>query len=253
MAHFNNLIGTPPHPTSAGSTTPPSTQSLIKFSGLILIPSFSYPTGPLETLSSDVWSSNLNTKLLASIGTANAFLRTITTFSSRIIVVTPTIASSLALPFNGVEAAVVAGLDGWVGSLRSEIGMAAPGTSVVQIKVGNMDMAALQEGGGSRMDASAGEGQVMAWEPAAREAYAQRYMQQRQQQKDTGTGKVVKGSNVRELHNAVFDALTQGRPRAFWRVGSGSLVYEVLGRWMPSPLIRWMMGSGRRADGVRAA
>lgn len=250
MTRFNNLFSTPPTPTSAAPSAS-ATAHLLKFSGLLLIPSFSYPTGPLETLSSDLWSSNLNTKLLAPIATANAFLRTITASGSRIIVVTPTIASSLALPFNGVETAVVAGLDGWVGSLRSEIDMAAPGTSVVQIKVGNMDVGALNESG-SRMDASAGEGQVMAWEPAAREAYAQRYMQQRQQQKDTGTGKVVRGSHVRELHNAVFDALTQGRPGAVWRVGSGSLVYEVLGRWMPSPFVRWMMGSRRRADGGRA-
>jgi len=251
MTRFNNLFSTPPMPGSAAPSSS-ATASLLKFSGLLLIPSFSYPTGPLETLSSNLWSSNLNVQLLAPIATASAFLRTITTSNSRIIVVTPTIASSLKLPFNGVEAAVVAGLDGWVGSLRSEIDMAAPGTSVVQIKVGNMDIGALNEGGASRMDASLGEGQVMAWEPAAREAYAQRYMQQRQQQKDTGTGKVVKGSNVRELHNAVFDALTQGRPRAIWRVGSGSLVYEVLGRWMPSPFVRWMMGSRRRVDGGRA-
>jgi len=252
MTRFNNLFSTPPMSTAAIPSAP-ATGNLLKFSGLLLIPSFSYPTGPLETLSSDVWSSNLNTKLVAPIATANAFLRTITASGSRIIVVMPTIASSLMLPFNGVEAAVVAGLDGWVGSLRSEIDMAAPGTSIVQIRVGNMDLDASNEGGGSRLDASAGEGQVMAWEPAAREAYAQRYMQQRQQQKDTGTGKVMKGSNVRELHNAVFDALTQGRPRAVWRVGSGSLVYEVLGRWMPSPFIRWMMGSRRRADGGRAS
>jgi len=252
MAHFNNLLSTPPIPDSTASTAPsPNIPASLTFAGLLLIPSLSYPTGPLETLPPELWASTFASKLTVPIATVHAFLPTIAAFKSRVIVLTPTIASSLVLPFNGLETTLVRAMDGFVQSLRTEMDMVAK-VAVVQLKLGNVDVQGRDAGAQAQtsaantnisLTAAAGEGQVMAWQPATREAYARTYMQQQQQQKSGD--KVVRGSNVRELHNAVFDALTQQRPWAVWRVGRGSLVYEVLGRWVPSPLIRWMMGMRR--------
>lgn len=61
----------------------------------------------------------------------------------------------------------------------------------------------------------------------------------------------MKGSSLRELHNGVFDALTVARPRNVWHVGNGSLVYDVVGKWVPAGVVGWMLGirSLRREDG----
>ena len=53
------------------------------------------------------------------------------------------------------------------------------------------------------------------------------------------------GSSLRELHKAIFDALTQKRPRAVWRVGRGSVTYDVVGNWVPAGLVGWMLGIRR--------
>lgn len=53
------------------------------------------------------------------------------------------------------------------------------------------------------------------------------------------------GSPLRELHIAVFDALTQKKPRRIWRVGRGSSTYDFVGNWVPAGLVGWMMGIRR--------
>lgn len=53
-----------------------------------------------------------------------------------------------------------------------------------------------------------------------------------------------KGSPLRELHNAVFDAMTRRKGGAV-NVGMGSSVYEFVGTWVPKGLIGWMMGMRR--------
>lgn len=57
----------------------------------------------------------------------------------------------------------------------------------------------------------------------------------------------MRGSNLKELHAAVFDALL-GRKRNVVRVGSGSWVYEVVGRWAPDGLVLWMLGGAGGRD-----
>ena len=44
----------------------------------------------------------------------------------------------------------------------------------------------------------------------------------------------------------MFDALTDEKPRRIWRVGCGSMIYEVLGKAMPDGLVSWMLGSTRK-------
>lgn len=46
---------------------------------------------------------------------------------------------------------------------------------------------------------------------------------------------------MRELNNAVFDAMTSGRGGTV-RVGMGSRTYGFVGRWVPRGLVGWMMG-----------
>lgn len=53
---------------------------------------------------------------------------------------------------------------------------------------------------------------------------------------------------MRELNDAVFDAMVKGRG-GIVRVGAGSGIYGFVGRWVPRGLVGWMMGI-RKVGGV---
>jgi len=233
----------------------------LTFTGLILLPSLEYPTSPIETLDPRAWSQSLTAHLTTPIATVQAFLRTLITFNAHLVVLTPSITSSLALPFNALETTTVNALDGFINTLRAEIDTLGNAVQISQIKLGNLDLARVPSSStntqqvalsGHRTLLNPGSGEVMTWSPAVRAAYAQNYMLLQQKNAGSGSGdgsSVVRGSPMREVHNAVFDALTQRRPREVWRVGRGSLVYEVFGRFMPRRVIAWGLGL-RRVDGL---
>lgn len=52
----------------------------------------------------------------------------------------------------------------------------------------------------------------------------------------------VKGTPIRRLHDNVFDALQAKHPWRTVHVGRGSLAYDMIGTWLPSGLVGWMMG-----------
>ncbi|KAA8575597.1 hypothetical protein EYC84_004729 [Monilinia fructicola] len=56
-----------------------------------------------------------------------------------------------------------------------------------------------------------------------------------------------KGSSLRELHNAVFDAMERQNGGVI-RVGMGSSVYGFIGAWVPRGLVGWMMGVRKFKD-----
>jgi hypothetical protein len=57
-------------------------------------------------------------------------------------------------------------------------------------------------------------------------------------------GVLGRGSSLRELNDAVFDALVSHKGSVV-RVGMGSSVYGFVGRWVPRGLVGWMMGVRR--------
>ena len=59
------------------------------------------------------------------------------------------------------------------------------------------------------------------------------------------TGSTARGSSPRELYHAVFDALTQPCARNVYRVGRGSVVYDMVGRWIPSGIVGFILGLRR--------
>lgn len=57
----------------------------------------------------------------------------------------------------------------------------------------------------------------------------------------------MKGSSLRDLHNAVFDVIDGSNTCGVIRIGLGANVYGFVGRWVPRGLVAWMMGI-RRVD-----
>lgn len=193
----------------------------------------------------DHWSDILNLKILSTIVTIKSFLRTICEFNSRIIILTPNVISPIAPPFHAAESAAVAALGSLVTSLRREL--APVGVDVCHLKLGTFDTSNVVAKNAQPIQVlNAARADILCWPPAARAAYARNYAAQQSGKSIASHG--IKGSSLRELHLAVFDALTDVKPRAVRRVGSGSLVYEIFGKCAPDGLVGWMLNAGRGED-----
>ncbi|KAF2253349.1 DUF1776-domain-containing protein [Trematosphaeria pertusa] len=236
MQRFNNLL-LRPHVAFAGASP-----HNLHFRGIVIVPDLIYPSGPIETVSPELWSDVLNAKVLHTIAVTQAFLPTICDFKARVLMLTPSIVASLRPPFHSVETAVVSALEGFTASLRGELGTL--GIDVCQFKLGTFDCTHV--GGKQHLQPTAGPNTFL-WPTSARRLYANNFVNQSRIAHSRGllsqTGST--GSSLRELHNAVFDALTQKRPRRVWRVGRGSVTYDLVGNWAPSGLVGWMMGVRR--------
>ncbi|EMD63081.1 hypothetical protein COCSADRAFT_172474 [Bipolaris sorokiniana ND90Pr] len=235
MRRFNELL-TKPHVAFSGATP-----HNLNLRGVVLVPDLIYPTGPVETVSPELWSDALNAKVLNTIAVTQALLPTVCEFKSRVLMLTPSIIASLRPPFHSVETTIVSALEGFLASLRGELGTL--GIEVLQFHLGTFDLTNV---GPKHHVQSRSIGSPHAWPATTRALYASNFEAQARVAQSHGLLN-QSGSSVRELHNGVFDALTQRRPQKVWRVGRGSVTYDLVGNWVPRGLIGWMMGLKRVA------
>ncbi|KAF2634156.1 DUF1776-domain-containing protein [Massarina eburnea CBS 473.64] len=236
MGRFKDML-VRPHVAFSGASP-----HNLHFRGLVLVPDLVYPNGPIETVSPELWSDALNAKVLNTIAVTQAFLPTICEFKARVLMLTPSIVSSLRPPFHSVETAVVSALEGFTASLRGELGTI--GIQVCQFKLGTFDCTHV--GSKQHLQSVAGP-DTLFWPATSRKLFGANYVNQSRVAQSRGlfnkTGST--GSPLRELHNGVFDALIQSRPSNVWRVGRGSLTYDLVGNWVPARVVGWMLGVRR--------
>ena len=85
ISRFNELLSKP-HVAFSGATP-----HHLNLCGVILVPDLIYPTGPVETVSPELWSDALNAKMLHTIAVTQALLPTVCEFKSRVLMLTPSI------------------------------------------------------------------------------------------------------------------------------------------------------------------
>jgi NAD(P)-dependent dehydrogenase (short-subunit alcohol dehydrogenase family) len=235
IERFHDTL-TKPHVAFAGAS--PHNLNLM---GIVLVPDLIFPTGPVETVSPELWSDALNAKVLHTIAVTQALLPTVCEFKGRILMLTPSIVASLRPPFHSVETTIVKALEGFLASLRAELGTL--GIAVLQFHLGTFDYSHV---GPKHALQTRAAGSPHAWPATTRALYARNFENQMRAGHSRGfLNAESSGSSLRELHNAVFDALTQKRPRSIWRVGRGSVSYDFVGSWVPEGLVGWMMGLRR--------
>ncbi|KAA6416203.1 MAG: hypothetical protein FRX48_00923 [Lasallia pustulata] len=220
-------------------------QQALRLSGLLLLPPppSTIPTGPLLALSASTWSDILNTQLLAPLATLHAFLPLLTASPlSKVLLLTPSIIPSLKPAFHAPESVAVAALSAYAHTLRAEVG--TQGVHVHHFKLGNFDYSSVPGFPKSQFLRPRGlalRADVLSWDAQTRAQYAQEYVAQQAHLAGV-SGHHVKGSSLRELHNGVFDVLAgRDRRETVW-VGRGGRIYDLVGTWMPSGLVGWMLG-----------
>lgn len=204
-------------------------------------PNSIYPTTPIAAITASTWSDTLNTHVLAPFTTLQAFLPLITAQKSSLLLLTPTITPSLTPPFHAPESVVAGALQNYISTLRKET--KGLGINIVQFKLGTFDYGSAPGGRQQiaqiRAPGSEAQEEVRSWDAATQSRYGEDYLAQMRGWQDN-----VKGSSLRELQNGVFDAIVREKGKGGTVfVGSGSWMYDFVGRWVPGGVVGWMLGA----------
>jgi hypothetical protein len=180
----------------------------LHLAGLILVPDTQHAAARIEDITLEEWSDALHAKLLPTINTTTQLLPSITLHNSKILLLTPSVTPALRLPSHSIQTVLSSALTSFLSSLSAEL---APSTaSISHFKLGDIDIPSVTA---------------------------------RQRREGIASPSRFKPTPIRQLHNAVFDALVAPRPSRVYHIGRGSLTYDVIGKWVPPAWIAWMMGA----------
>ncbi|KAJ9151762.1 DUF1776-domain-containing protein [Pleurostoma richardsiae] len=239
---------------SPHAAVPRAKTNYLSLKGVILIPSLSYQTSPIATIPPSSFADLFNTHLLHPILTIQAFLPLLTVrlnpagekTTPKVLVFTPSVISSINPPFHAPEATVCSALSAFTEVLTAELRpLAIP---VTHIQLGTFDFAGFTPANmrsatnPAGLLQSADHVETLTWPDAARHAYGRNFVNQSTSAISAGRIRGMRGSSLRELHNAVFDVLDGSIKRGTVRVGLGANLYGFVGRWVPRGMVAWMMG-----------
>ncbi|RDL33279.1 Uncharacterized protein BP5553_08718 [Venustampulla echinocandica] len=220
----------------------------LTFRSLIIIPSTAYPSSSIARLNPTTLSDLLNTRLLAPILTAQTFLPLLESLPSphqhlqphsppakpSVLVLTPNIISSLSPAYHLPESSIVAALSSFSSVLSAEL--APLNIPVTHLQLGTFDLRAFSPHNRQLQTLHASHAETQRWDDPV---------------KSKAGSLVGNGTSLRVLNDAVFDSMERRRAGVI-RIGMGSSLYGIVGRWAPSGLVGWMMGS-RRLGGISGA
>ncbi|KAK6078887.1 DUF1776-domain-containing protein [Seiridium cupressi] len=237
------------------AAVPRTKANYLTLTSVILIPSLNYQTSPIATIPPSSFADLFNTHLLHPILTIQSFLPLLTSritppgetpTSPKVLVFTPSIISSINPPFHAPEATVCSALSAFTDVLTGELRpLAIP---VTHVQLGTFDFAGFVPTRHSNLLPAA---ETTNWPESARHVYGKNYVAQASSSISAGRIRGLRGSSLRELHNAVFDVIDGSEQSGVVRIGLGAGLYGFVGRWAPRGLISWMMGI-RRVDELSA-
>ncbi|KAI1097126.1 DUF1776-domain-containing protein [Jackrogersella minutella] len=235
------------------AAVPRAKPAFLTLKAVILIPSLNYQTSPIATIPPSSFADLFNTHLLHPILTIQSFLPLLTSritptgeksATPKVLVFTPSIVSSINPPFHAPEATVCSALSAFTEVLTAELRpLAIP---VTHVQLGTFDFVGFTpvrtNGAASISGLLPPPAEPLQWPESARHAYGRNYMSQTASAISAGRIKGMRGSSLRELHNAVFDVIDGSELSDVVRVGLGAGLYGFVGRWAPRGLVAWMMG-----------
>lgn len=120
--------------------------------------------------------------------------------------------------------------------------LAPLGIPVTHLKLGAFDLSAgLPRNQLQAQSLQAQRAEMLRWPEGTRQLYGRNFLSVAERGPGVGG---QKGSPLRELHYAVFDAMANRRSGTV-TVGMGSSIYTFVGAWVPKGLVGWMMGMRR--------
>ncbi|KAI1207069.1 DUF1776-domain-containing protein [Annulohypoxylon truncatum] len=234
------------------AAVPRARPNFLVLKAVILIPSLNYQTSPIATIPPSSFADLFNTHLLHPILTIQSFLPLLTSritptgeksATPKVLVFTPSIISSINPPFHAPEATVCSALSAFTEVLTAELRpLAIP---VTHVQLGTFDFQGftpVRTNGAAGVPGLLPPAEPLQWPESARHAYGRNYVTQSASAISAGRIRGLRGSSLRELHNAVFDVIDGSELSDVVRVGLGAGLYGFVGRWAPRGLVAWMMG-----------
>lgn len=258
-----------PHPA-----VPKAKPTHLILTSVFLIPSLSYQTSPIATIPPSSFSDLFNTHLLHPILTIQAFLPLLTAqlnpdskiHPPKVVVFTPSIISSINPPFHAPESTVCSALSAFTDVLAAEL--SPLNIPVTHFQLGTFDFSGFSPASRSGLPSTGSTGfqpstatslpntlpipantASLSWPDSAKKAFGRNYIATSSSQIPSGRIHGLRGSSLRDLHNAVFDVLDGSESSSVIRMGLGADLYGFVGRWAPRGLVSWMMGI-RRVDNL---
>lgn len=240
------------------SAVPRTKANYLNLKSVILIPSLNYQTSPIATIPPSSFSDLFNTHLLHPILTIQSFLPLLTArmgpsgekYDPKVLVFTPSIISSINPPFHAAEATVCSALSAFTEVLTAELRpLSIP---VTHIQLGTFDFSGFTPSSQSTtaplgLLPAPDHAEALTWPESARHAYGRNFVATSASAISAGRIRGMRGSSLRDLHNAVFDVIDGSNTQGVVRIGLGASIYGFVGRWMPRGLVAWMMGM-RKVD-----
>ncbi|KAG9245135.1 hypothetical protein BJ878DRAFT_582166 [Calycina marina] len=241
IEHFTELLKSPHSPF------PGAKSHFLILRSLIVIPTLTYPTSPIAMINPSTINDLISTRLLTPILTTQALLPILTSSPLRhphhhvnphipkpsVLYLTPSVIQSMNPAFHAPESVMVSGLSSFTSVLRSEL--SPLNIPVSHLQLGTFDLSSAHP----RQQLNTQQSQraeTLKWDDTSRQTYGRNYVAL-----STGLGNTGKGTSLRVLNNAVFDAMVSGSASTI-RVGMGASIYGFVGGWVPSSLVDWMMG-----------
>lgn len=202
----------------------------LHFAGLILAPSPVLPCGPLEVLDKEQFVHSIDTGLCWPTTVIQYFLPLLREHSGRILFMNEWIIPTLHTPFYTPTVTTSHAIHSISKTLSREV----PSLFTIHMKLGTFDLAHHHSPRNSvRAD-------ILGWNPSLRAAYSASYRNSTSRPVNSR----IRGSPIKELHYAVFDALTDAKPRSEISVGAGVDLYQWIAYLLPEFLLRRLIGIG---------
>lgn len=213
----------------------------LSLAAVILIPDLFYPTGPLEATSPQQWAHTLHTKVLGPVTFLSCGgLDMVRQHASRIILMTPSIISSLNPAFHAAECICVAALSSLALVVSREV--ASQHVTMSHLKLGSFDTShggpeAVRLGSEYQIKRNM-RADVLSWPEHLRHLYAGAYASSAYLQT-----KRTRGSRLRHLFSVLFDTVTMPSPPRVIHVGKGSYAYDLLTSLLPEWLLTLVLST----------
>lgn len=231
----------------------------LTLNSIVIIPSMNFQTSPIATISPSSFAHLFDTHLLNPILTIQAFLPLLTARLTpasdksppKVLVLTPSIISSISPPFHAPEATVCSALSAFTDVLAGELRpLSIP---VTHVQLGTFDFAGFTGSPAAASRRSPGllpaadAAETLAWHEPARHAYGRNFTHTSSSAISAGRIRGMGGGSLRDLHRSVFDVIDGSNTSSIVRVGLGADLYGFVGKFVPRSLVGWMMGM-RRID-----
>ena len=219
---FGNYLNIPAPAYHGGHT--------LHFAGLILAPPPMQAQGPLEVIEQERYKRAIDVGTSWPITVLQNLLPLLREHCGRIVFLNDWIIPALHTPYYSPTVVIAHAMQ----ALSKTIAREVPSLFTIHIKLGTFD---LPHHHASKATTRA---EILGWTPSLRAAYSTSY----RKCTNRPINARIRGSPLKELHHAVFDALTDRRPSREISIGAGVTLYQWAAWLLPEAGLRYLLGIG---------